>query len=815
MTTATPTSVAGTPMLATLVLTLQGITCASCVARIERALGRLPGVAEANVSLVTGAATVRYDPGPASVAQMVTAIRHEGYDVLAERVTLPVEGMTCASCVSRVERALRRVDGVLGASANLATERATVERVAGTAPDEALRAAVAEAGYAVRAAPAQQPEATFPVEGMTCASCVARVERALKRVAGVVDARVNLASETATVRFAPSGAPFEALAAAVADAGYTLRPAAPVERAADVETERERAAARERADLQRRTVFSLVAGAVLMGLATLPLPPTERHWLMFLLATPVQFWAGAQFYRGAWAAGRHGAANMSTLIAVGTTAAWLYSVVVTVAPQVLHALGVMPEPYYETAVIIIALVLLGRLLEARARGQTTAAIKRLIGLQPRTARVVRGEHEVDLPVEDVQVGDVLVVRPGEKIPVDGVVLSGSSTVDESMLTGESMPVLKQPGDEVAGATLNRTGAFRMRATRVGRDTVLAHIIRLVEEAQGSKAPIQRLADLIAAYFVPAVIALAMLTFVVWLAFGPPPAFTRALLAFVSVLIIACPCAMGLATPTAIMVGTGKGAEFGVLIRSGAVLERAHRLRTVVLDKTGTVTQGRPVVTDVVPANGAQPDEVLRLAASVERVSEHPLAEAVLQREKEGGVTLAEPTAFEALTGRGVAATVDGRQVLFGNAALLAERGVGLDGLDALANALAQQGKTPMLLAVDGRPQGVLAAQDPLKPTAREAVAAQRALGLDVFLLSGDNRRTAEAVGRQLSLPSDRVLAEVRPDQKAQMVAQLQQAGQIVAMVGDGINDAPALAQADVGIAMGSGTDVALETADIT
>ncbi|MBI2323307.1 MAG: copper-translocating P-type ATPase, partial [Chloroflexi bacterium] len=422
---------------------------------------------------------------------------------------------------------------------------------------------------------------------------------------------------------------------------------------------------------------------------------------------------------------------------------------------------------------------------------------------------------VDLPVEDVQVGDVLVVRPGEKIPVDGVVLSGSSTVDESMLTGESMPVLKQPGDEVAGATLNRTGAFRMRATRVGRDTVLAHIIRLVEEAQGSKAPIQRLADLIAAYFVPAVIALAMLTFVVWLAFGPPPAFTRALLAFVSVLIIACPCAMGLATPTAIMVGTGKGAEFGVLIRSGAVLERAHRLRTVVLDKTGTVTQGRPVVTDVVPANGAQPDEVLHLAASVERVSEHPLAEAVLQRAKEAGVTLAEPTAFEALTGRGVAATVDGRQVLFGNAALLAERGVGLDGLDALANALAQQGKTPMLLAVDGRPQGVLAAQDPLKPTAREAVAALRALGLDVYLLTGDNRRTAEAVGRQLSLPSDRVLAEVRPDQKAQMVAQLQQAGQIVAMVGDGINDAPALAQADVGIAMGSGTDVALETADIT
>jgi Cu+-exporting ATPase len=796
------------------VLPLEGMTCASCVARIERAVQRVPGVAAASVNLATGAARVTYDPRQASLAALVAAVRDAGYAVRTERLTLPIAGMTCASCVSRVERALRRVDGVVSADVNLATERATVERVVGTAPDDALRAAVRAAGYDAPAAP--QP-LTFRVEGMTCASCVARVERALKRVPGVTDAQVNPATATATVTPAPEGVAVAALAQAVAEAGYTLRPVAPGARAAEMETERERAAAHERAALRRKTAVALAVGAALMALTMLPLPiPRDTlNWLMLLLATPVQLWAGAPFYRSAWAAARHGTANMSTLVAVGTSAAWLYSAAVTVAPHVFMHLGIMPEPYFETAVIIIALVLLGRLLEARARGQTTAAIRRLIGLQPRTARVVRDGDEIDVPVEDVQPGDVVVVRPGEKIPVDGVVLSGRSTVDESMLTGESMPVVKGEGDSVVGGTLNRSGAFRMRATRVGRDTVLAHIIRLVEEAQGSKAPIQRLVDRIAASFVPAVIGLALLAFVAWLSFGPPPALPRALLAFIAVLIIACPCAMGLATPTAIMVATGRGAELGVLIRSGAVLERAHRVTTVVLDKTGTVTQGRPVITDVVPLNGAAPEEILRLAASVERVSEHPLAEAVVERARAAGVDPVEPQAFEALAGRGVIAVVEGHEVLLGNAALLAERGLALDGAAAASDALARQGKTPMLLAVDGRPVGVLAAQDPLKPTAHEAVAALRAQGLDVYLLTGDNRRTAEAVARQLGLPEERVLAEVRPDQKAQVVADLQRRGLVVAMVGDGINDAPALAQADVGIAMGGGTDVALETADIT
>jgi Cu+-exporting ATPase len=712
---------------------------------------------------------------------------------------------------------------------------------------------------------------------MTCASCVRRVERALGKVPGVASAQVNLATERATVALDPAApASLETLRAAVEGAGYGVRDAAPDTAApapggaadpADVEQARRAAELRA---LGRKALVSGVLAAALMALSFVPmsllhrlLPGNAALLLMFLLATPVQLWGGWQFYVGTWAALRHGTANMNTLVAVGTTAAYLYSLGVTFAPHLLMAGGAMPEPYYDTAAVIIALILLGRYLEARARGQASDAIRRLMGLQARTARVVRAGAEIDVPVDTVVVGDVVVVRPGEKIPVDGVVQSGRSAVDESMLTGESLPVEKGPGDEVIGATLNRTGSFRFTATRVGRDTMLAQIVRLVEEAQGSKAPIQRLADVVSSYFVPAVMAVAALTFVAWWLWGPPPPLTHALLAAVAVLIVACPCAMGLATPTAIMVGTGKGAELGILIRGGEALEKAGRLDVVVLDKTGTLTRGEPAVTDVVPADGVAltpalavragpsgnlalspassqtqrehaltstasedetgPDgagalapaarELLRLAATAERGSEHPLAEAIVARARAEGLPPAEAERFDALPGRGVEATIDGQAVILGNLRLMEERGVALGGLRDRADALAAAGKTPVYLARDGAALGVVAVADTVKPTAAAAVQALHALGLEVVLLTGDNRRVAEAVGQTLGV--DRVVAEVLPGGKVDEVKRLQAAGKRVAMVGDGINDAPALARADLGVAIDTGADVALEASDVT
>ncbi|HZS01674.1 MAG TPA: heavy metal translocating P-type ATPase, partial [Chloroflexota bacterium] len=797
-------------------------------------------------------------------------------------VVLPITGMTCASCVRRVERALGKVPGVRGAQVNLATERATIELdPAAPASLEALRAAVEGAGYGVGL-----ETVVLPISGMTCASCVRRVERALSKVPGVASARVNLATERATVDLVPGLATPEALRRAVEAAGYGVGAAAAADagapagaEGAPADAEQARRAVELRA-LGRKALVSGVLAAALMALALVPmsllgrvLPGNSALLLMFLLATPVQLWGGWQFYTGAWAALRHGTANMNTLVAVGTSAAYLYSVVVTFAPHWLMTGGAMPEAYYDTAAVIITLILLGRYLEARARGQASDAIRRLMGLQARTARVVRDGAELDVPVETVVVGDVVVVRPGEKIPVDGVVQSGRSTVDESMLTGESLPVEKGPGDEVIGATLNRTGSFRFTATRVGRDTTLAQIVRLVEEALGSKAPIQRLADVVSSYFVPAVMAVAALTFVAWWLWGPPP-LTHALLAAVAVLIVACPCAMGLATPTAIMVGTGKGAELGILIRGGEALEKAGRLDVVVLDKTGTLTRGEPAVTDLIlphpgplpggegercphpdPLPGGEgercphPDplpggegedrgsagigesggplspweraggegpgerELLRLAAAAERGSEHPLAEAIVARARAEGLAPVEAEHFNALPGRGVEATIDGRSVLLGNLRLMEERGVALDGLRERAEALAAAGKTPVYLARDGAALGVVAVADTVKPTAAAAVRALHGLGLEVVLLTGDNHRVAEAVGGALGV--DRVVAEVLPGGKVDEVKRLQAAGKRVAMVGDGINDAPALAQADLGVAIGTGADVALEASDVT
>ena len=762
------------------------------------------------------------------------------------RQQLGIKGMTCASCVRRVEKALSRVPGVLEANVNLATEAAVVTYdPAATAPAD-LEKAVERAGYHTYNAAVAAPEAVrakgtpgvtqsivLPVEGMTCASCVRRVERALARVPGVRDASVNLAAATARVAFDPSVAMVDQLGAAVERAGYRVgalsaphatpgtaaqrertEPSAAASEPADA---RERERQRELDDLRRKWVVSLTVGVGLMLVMYLPLhlDLTLVAPALLIAATIVQFWAGRVFYTSAWAQAGHGSADMNTLVAMGTSVAYGYSAFVTLWPSLAARWGFQYHLYYETAVIIIALVLLGRWMEARAMRQTSAAIKALLGLQARAARVIRGGVERDVPIEEVRGGDLVRVRPGEKVPVDGTIVEGSSAVDESMLTGESLPVDKEPGDTVIGATLNKTGSFVFRATKVGKDTTLAQIVRLVEEAQGSKAPIQRLADTIAAYFVPAVLALAALTFAGWMALGPAARLTLALEAAIAVLIIACPCALGLATPTAIMVGTGKAAEQGILIRGGEALEQARRITAVILDKTGTLTRGAPHVTRIVAVNGLTEPELLRLAAAAEVGSEHPVGQAVVARARELGTVLPPAERFRSLTGRGVEATVEGRLVVLGNGALMQEQGVTLDGLAGAAARASTDGETPLFVAIDGQAAGLIGVADALKPESPEAVAQLRALGLEVWMLTGDGRPTAEAIARQAGIPAGFVLADVLPDQKAGVVRRLQQDGKIVAMVGDGINDAPALAQADLGIAVGTGTDVAIAASDIT
>ena len=662
-------------------------------------------------------------------------------------------------------------------------------------------------------------QVVLPVTGMTCASCVRRIERALAKVPGVQEAAVNLATEQARVVFDPSVADVDQLGAAVTKAGYkvgqsaaTVVPpahgaAAPVDRH---ELERQR----EVDDLKRKSFVSLGVGAVMMAFMYLPVGTDMKTLAPFLLiaGTVIQFWAGRPFYQAAWAAGKHGGTNMNTLVAVGTSVAYGYSAFVTLWPNAAISWGFQYHLYYETAVIIIALILMGRWLEARAKKQTSAAIKALMGLQAKTARVIRGSVEQDVPVESLLVGDRIRVRPGEKVPVDGVITEGRSALDESMLTGESLPVEKGEGDQVIGATLNKTGGFVFQATRVGKDTTLAQIVRMVEDAQGSKAPMQRLADTIAGYFVPAVLILAALTLIGWLVIGPDPRVTNALQAMIAVLVIACPCALGLAAPTAIMVGTGKAAENGVLIRGGEALEQARRITAIVLDKTGTMTRGKPAVTEVF-TSGLSERELLRLAAAVEVGSEHPLAEAIVSRAREQTPDLPKAEFFQAFAGRGVQARVEGREVLLGNAALMADYGIAVGDLDERAQAVAENGATPMYVAVEGRLAGLIAVADTLKPESRDAVEQLAALGLDVWMLTGDNRATAEAIARQAGV--GHVLAEVLPDQKAEKVRELQAQGRVVAMVGDGINDAPALAQANLGIAIGTGTDVAMAASDIT
>ena len=745
-----------------------------------------------------------------------------GLDASLSRATLAVEGMTCAACSGRVEKALAAVPGVAEATVNLATERATVHFDAAETSPLALAEAVQRAGYDVRT-----EEVSFAVGGMTCAACVGRVETALQNADGVVEASVNLATERATVRYA-AGTDVESLYEAVRRTGYDVVEAADGTTAADAEQE---ARAQSRAALRRRLLWAAGLTLPLFLLEMVPMvipggmawmdaliPMQTRWWVAFALATAVQFGPGARFYRSGWAAARHGSPDMNTLVALGTSAAYGYSVVATFLPGVLPPDAV--HVYYEASATIITLILLGKWFEARAKGQTSDAVRALLGLRADTARVVRDGAEVEVPIDEVAVGDVVRVRPGEKVAVDGVVVEGTSYVDESMVTGEPVPVEKGVDAEVVGGTVNQAGALLVRTTHVGADTVLAQIVRLVEDAQASRPAIQALADRVVAVFVPVVLVVAALVFAVWLAVGPSPALTHALVAAVSVLIIACPCAMGLATPVSVMVGTGKAAELGVLFRKGEALQTLSEADVVALDKTGTLTEGRPTLTYVALAPGAALDEadLLRLVAAVEGPSEHPVAHAIVRAAANRGLDVPAVADFEAVPGFGVRGTVEGRRVEVGADRFMRQVGLDVDSLSEASDALAVEGKTPLYAAVDGVLVSALAVADPVKATTPAAIAALHRAGLRVAMITGDHRRTAEAVARRLGI--DEVRAEVLPADKAQAVRDLQREGgrdggaARVAFVGDGINDAPALAQADVGVAIGTGTDVAIEAADV-
>lgn len=746
-----------------------------------------------------------------------------------KQLTLPVLGMTCANCVAAVERNTKKVEGVTDAVANFASEKVTVTYDPAVVDARKLTMNVMErvkkAGYEVPTATAE-----LPLVGMTCANCAQTIERRLNKVEGVLEASVNLASERATVRYAPGVVTRTDLVTAVRQAGYDVVDTA-------VGTPEDAEAAARQAEIRHQWTRFIVGVLFSLPLFLLSMARDFNllgmwshanwvNWLFAALATPVQFYVGWDYYVGAYKALRNGSANMDVLVAMGSSVAYFYSVVVLIA-LTLGNMTLGHHVYFETSAVIITLIVLGKLLEARAKGQTSAAIKKLMGLQAKTARVIRQGMEVDVPIADVVTGDIILVRPGEKIPVDGVVVEGRSAIDESMITGESLPVEKTVGDKVIGATINKQGLLKFEATRVGKETALAQIIRLVEQAQGSKAPIQRVVDQVSAYFVPLVIGIALLTFIIWLISGA--GLVAALIRLTAVLVIACPCAMGLATPTSIMVGMGKGAEQGILFKNSAALEQAHKLTAIVLDKTGTITRGEPAVTDVVISghdsglsaqlesgangDGLSSDEWLRLAASAERGSEHPLGEAIVRSAREKGLVLSEPAAFAGIAGHGITATVDGRQILLGNLRLMERENVNLNGLAAQGVSLQASGKTAMWLAVDGEAKAVIGVADTIKEGSKEAVAALRSLGLTVVMVTGDNEATAKAIAAEAGI--DRVFAEVLPGDKASYVAQLQAEGYTVAMVGDGINDAPALAQADVGMAIGTGTDVAMETADVT
>ncbi|MFB3895818.1 MAG: heavy metal translocating P-type ATPase [bacterium] len=738
----------------TAILPLAGMSCASCAIKIEKSLAKSPGVTSASVNFAAEQAKVIYDPHLTSVNQLISTVKDAGYEVIIDKLDLPISGMSCASCVAKIETALRRHPGIISANINFGTEHATVEYLPSQISLGEIKQVIAAAG------------------------------------------------------------PYQVLEIIAADQERLFRQQAYQK-------------------LKTKFTISLVLTALVMvGSMSHYLPYLEHipyqtlNYILFILTTPVLFWAGNQFLRGFWSATKHLTADMNSLVTVGTFAAYLYSLSITLVPQWFIQHQISPEVYFDTTATIITLILLGKLLEARAKGHTSDAIRKLIGLQAKTARVFRDNQELDIPIDEVKVGDIILVRPGEKIAVDGVIIDGSSTIDESMVTGESLPVEKNVGATVIGATINKTGAFKFRATKVGKETMLAQIIKLVQEAQGAKAPIQRLADIISGIFVPIVIGIAILTFLIWYLWGPQPSISYALLTFVSVLIIACPCALGLATPTAIMVGTGKGAELGILIRNVESLETMHKIDTIVFDKTGTLTEGKLKVTDIisdcVPASAGMTSfprkreaesELLSIVASLEKGSEHPIGEAIVAAAIEKGIPLTDPVEFEAYPGLGITGKIDQTPILVGNIKFMETQGVAIDTIKDQVLGLAQQGKTVLITAKDKEIIGLIAVADTIKPDAKDTVEMLHKLGLTVMMITGDNQQTANAIATQAGI--DRVISEVLPYDKSNQIKRLQHDGKKVAMVGDGINDAPALAQSDIGIAIGTGTDIAIESADIT
>ncbi|MCA0455356.1 MAG: heavy metal translocating P-type ATPase [Chloroflexi bacterium] len=751
-----------------------------------------------------------------------------------QQIELPITGMTCAGCVRNVERALKKTEGVDEASVNLATERASVQYDPSKVNINHIIQQVNGAGYGVATGSIE-----LPITGMTCASCVRNVERAIQKQPGILSVNVNLATEKAAVSYLPGAIRRGDLVKAVESAGYGVIDLSNTEMPEDAE----RTARQEEIDRQRRMVLigavftiplfllsmardlymSSFAGMDMSGMiqsGAMAGPTPALNWLLwagwpfvfFLFATPVQVIVGRQYMVGAYKAARNSSANMDTLIAMGSLAAYIYSLVVLMGIMFGFANSVGNHVYFETAAVILTLITLGKLLEARAKGRTSEAIKKLMGLAPKVATLLRDGQEIEVAVDDVMAGDLLIVRPGERIPVDGIVIEGRSAIDESMLTGESLPVNKERGSEVIGATINKQGRLVIEAQKVGAQTALAQIVRLVEQAQGSKAPIQRIADQVSGIFVPVVLILAALTFLGWMVIGQV-GFTAAMVNAVAVLVIACPCALGLATPTAIMVGTGRGAEMGVLFKNSEALENAKRVQVVALDKTGTITRGEPSVTDIVPLKNLDTVELLRLAAVAERGSEHPLGQAVVKAAQEHGISLTQPQSFEAESGRGIRAVVDGKIILVGSPRFIREQGYELHAIQSQIEALQSKARTVVLVLIDDVLSGLIGIADTVKEGSREAVASLRALGLEVVMVTGDNERTAQAIAGEVGI--ERVLADVLPDQKVAAVKQLQLEGKRTAMVGDGINDAPALAQADVGIAIGTGTDIAMEASDVT
>ena len=743
----------------------------------------------------------------------VTSRDRDGLPLVLE---LPVDGLHCAGCVTSVERALNEVAGVREASVSLAEGSARVKVDEGSVDVTALAEAVTRAGYEV---PVLNQEVA--IRGMICAACVRRVETALAGVPGITAAAVSLTTESARIEYVPGVLDTETMRVTVAAVGYEVDEAAEAEGIEETLRRRGEERALEVRGLLRRFWVGAALGLPVVivghaqfipGLQNIQDDTMRLLWaLSGVLTVPIMVYVGDRFFTGGWSAFRRHDANMDTLVALGTGAAWIYSTVAVAFPRL------FPEgtghPFYEATAVVITLVVLGQALEARAKGRTSQAVRRLMDLRPLVARVVRGDTEVDIAAAEVQVGEIVVVRPGGKIPVDGRVREGRSAVDESMVTGESMPVDKGPGDEVVGGTINTAGVLHFRAERVGRDMVLSRIVKMVRQAQGAKPPIQRVVDVVASYFVPSVMIVSVVSFAVWYTFGPAPVLSYAIVVAVAVLVIACPCALGLATPISIMVAVGKAAEYGILIRNGEALQRARKVDTVVLDKTGTVTQGAPSLTDVVPVGGATEEELLRLAAAAEMSSEHPLARAVVEGAAARGIEYPRASDFEALPGKGIRAKVDGREVLVGTSAFLSASGVEVDGLDEHESTLAAAGRTPVLVAVAGVPLGALGIADPVKQESAAAIARLREMGLRVVILTGDHEVTAKAVAREVGVQD--VFARVLPDEKAAKIKELQDQGHSVAMVGDGINDAPALAQADIGLAIGTGTDVAIEAGDIT